>query len=401
MGVRSEEMQLRNFVWLVKFFPWVGLRRFLSCRIQLLVERQGMPGTMQVMRHKPLPEWLVETIKQGKGEGRGWFHVYLDNFFSGEKVVRGEEQKIAEHLQAEVEQAWNRAGVLSSEKKKVTGREQVQELGAQFDGDARLLGVSSSRLLRLFQTTCVLLSKRRFPRKWLQVVLGRWVHVLQFRRAGMASLHRVWKWLSNKKISCSQYLRARRELATLLLGSCLFHTFLGASVSNTATVSDASGKGGAVGQSTKLTEEGQDFVRALTKTAEGCPRVPILVLSLFNGIGGAFRAYDLVGAEPAGLIGFDVTKPATRVPSRRWPHAVLKGDAREIDMKMVKGWLLQYPHVTQVDVWAGFPCVDLSAVKLGRLNLRGEHSGLFSEVLRVLDLLRQVFGRRFKIYSYG
>ena len=187
-------MQLRNFVWLVKFFPWVGLRRFLSCRIQLLVERQGMPGTMQVMRHKPLPEWLVETIEQGKGEGRGWFYVYLDNFFSGEKVVRGEEQKIAEHLQAEVEQAWNRAGVLSSEKKKVTGSEQVQELGAQFDGDARLLGVSSSRLLRLFQTTCVLLSKRRFPRKWLQVVLGRWVHGSQFRRAGMASLHRVWKW---------------------------------------------------------------------------------------------------------------------------------------------------------------------------------------------------------------
>ena len=120
----------------------------------------------------------------------------------------------------------------------------------------------------------------------------------------------------------------------------------------------------------------------------------------FNGIGGAFRAYDLVGAKPAGLIGFDVSKPATRVTSRRWPHAVLKGDVREIDKKMVKGWLLQYPHVTQVDVWAGFPCVDLSAVKLGRLNLRGEHSGLFSEVLRVLELLPQVFGRRSKIYFY-
>ena len=159
--------------------PAVSVMKEVS---QLLVESQGMPGTMQVMRHKPLPEWLVETIKQGKGEGRGWFHVYLDNFFSGEKVVGGEEQKIAEHLQAEVEQAWNRAGVLSSEKKKVTGSEQVQERGAQFDGDAKLLGVSSSRLLRLFQTTCVLLSKRRFPRKWLQVVFGRWVHVLQFRR---------------------------------------------------------------------------------------------------------------------------------------------------------------------------------------------------------------------------
>ena len=43
---------------------------------------------------------------------------------------------------------------------------------------------------------------------------------------------------------------------------------------------------------------------------------------------------------------------------------------------------------------------DLSAVKFGRSNLDGEQSGLFSEILRILELLRQVFGRRFKIIFF-
>ena len=131
-------------------------------------------------------------------------------------------------------------------------------------------------------------------------------------------------------------------------------------------------------------------------------KVPILVVSLFNGVGGALRAYGLVGVETMGLVSFETDKNANRVTSRRRPHAVLKGDVRPIDRNMVMGlgWLLQYPHITQVDVWAGFPCVDLSAVKFNRKNLFGQESGLFREVLRVLELLRSVFGRKFRIVFY-
>ena len=182
-----------------------------------------------------------------------------------------------------------------------------------------------------------------------------------------------------------------------MFGSPLFHTFLGASVSNVATASDASSTGGAVGRSDGLSSQGFDFCRALGQASVGCAQVPILVVSLFNGIGGAFRAYDLVGAEVCGLIGFDISKSATRVCSRRWPHALLLGDVRDIDYKMVHSWMLKFPHVIQVDLWGGFPCVDLSSVKLGRLNLRGKESGLFTEILRVIELIRQVFGRRFRV----
>ena len=123
-------------------------------------------------------------------------------------------------------------------------------------------------------------------------------------------------------------------------------------------------------------------------------------LFLFNGIGGAFHAYDLVGASPVALVAFDISEAACRVTSRRWPHAVVLGDVRRIDRKMVHGWLLRYPHVEQVDFWAGFPCTDLNSVKANRLHLQGSESGLFSEVLRVLELLLQVFGRNFPIYYF-
>lgn len=367
---------------------------------QQLLDAHGLPGHLQVRRTRPLPNWLTQALSQSKETSRAWYHVYLDNFFSGEKVPQGGEGEDGKRLHAEAEAAWASAGVVSSEKKRVVGAECVQELGALLDGKSRLLGAAGGRLQKLIQSTCLVLSKRVMPRKWVQVILGRWVHVLQFRRAGMAGLHWVWKYTSNRALSPKQLVQVRRELCMLMAGSCLFHTFLGAGVSGVTTASDASGRGGAVGKSTWLSPVGQDFCRSLSVSSSGCRKVPILVISLFNGIGGAFRAYDLLGVEPMGLIGYDISKPASRVCSRRWPHAILGGDVREITKEKVFEWFLKFPHVEQVDLWGGFPCVDLSAVRYGRKNLDGPQSGLFREILRVLELLRQVYGRRFRIFFF-
>lgn len=367
---------------------------------QNLLSRHGLAQERLISRTRPLPVWLVEVLEVAKNTVRSWFHVYLDNFFSGERLGPGEIGGGAAELHCSAEEAWAQAGVISSEKKRVVNAQQVQELGARFDGSTKVLGVSAERMVKLLQTTCLVLSRRRVPRKWLQVVAGRWVHVLQFRRAGMSIAQVIWKWIGGKYVSADQQLKARRELCLLMLGSCLFHTFLGAEVSDVATASDASGTGGAVGRSDELSEVGKDFCRSLGRSPVLGVKLPYLVVSLFNGIGGAFRAYDLVGVEPTALIGYDLSKTANRITARRWPHAVLGGDVREIDRKVVFGWLLQYPHIEEVHLWGGFPCVDLSAVKLGRSNLDGEQSGLFSEILRILELFRQVFGRRFKIIFF-
>ena len=71
----------------------------------------------------------------------------------------------------------------------------------------------------------------------------------------------------------------------------LLHTHLGASVSNLASASDASGTGRAVGAASALTSAGEDFASCTLSEGHGPVKAPLLVVSLFNGIGGAFRAY--------------------------------------------------------------------------------------------------------------
>ena len=124
---------------------------------QSLLDAQGLPGQLQVRRTRPLPSWLTPTLEEAKASTRAWFHVYLDNFFAGEKVAKGEHGEHAIALHQEAERAWSSAGVLSSEKKRVVGEESVQELGAWVDGHSKMLGGSSERVLRLLRTTCVVL----------------------------------------------------------------------------------------------------------------------------------------------------------------------------------------------------------------------------------------------------
>ena len=54
---------------------------------------------------------------------------------------------------------------------------------------------------------------------------------------------------------------------------------------------------------------------------KGC--IPVLLISLFNGIGGAFRCYDILGVEPLGRIAVELDAAANRVTQRRWPGVEL------------------------------------------------------------------------------
>jgi len=68
-----------------------------------------------------------------------------------------------------------------------------------------------------------------------------------------------------------------------------------------------------------LTALGRDFLVASEKLerARGSGLAPVLILSLFNGIGGAFRAYDLAGITPMGRIAVDIDEAANRVTLKR------------------------------------------------------------------------------------
>ena len=73
---------------------------------------------------------------------------------------------------------------------------------------------------------------------------------------------------------------------------------------------------------------------------------------------------------------------------------------REIDEAVVRKWMYEYPHVTEVHIWGRFPCVDLSAVKYMRKNLRGSQSSLLHELILAIKLVRQVFGFKTRVLCF-
>ena len=236
------------------------------------------------------------------------------------------------------------------------------------------MGISPERMLKLAQTTLYVLGRYALNRKMLQVVAGRWMHAFQFRRPLMSCFDALWSYVGRSQTKRFSYDQVRRELARAVCLLPLCHTHLGAKVSNFTTASDASSKGGAVGIARSLSSEGTDFVLSSVQSYGETYEIPVLVISLFNGIGGALRCYDVLGAIPAGVIMVDICKEANRISSRRWPGAELIEDVRSITAQTVKEWRLRYTGIEEVHMWAGFPCKDLSSARSNRKNLQGDQS---------------------------
>jgi hypothetical protein len=281
------------------------------------------------------------------------------------------------------EAAWEDAGVVSSRGKRVSAARRATELGAEIHGDEKMLGVSIAKLVQLIQSTLCLVCQRLVNRKHLQILAGRWVFALQFRRPAMSFLQRTWELAGgNVKVTAGLRCAIKRELLNLVSCSFLLHCNLGASISKHVVATDASELGGAVGFTTQLSSAGQDFVQANRKLERSPDSqvIPLLVISLFNGIGGSFRAFDIIGVEPMGRIAVELDDGANRVTSRRWPNTIFVKDVKLVTRAEVRKWSLKFLKVKEIHLWGGFPCTDLSAVKFNRLNLlevRAVFSGKF------------------------
>ena len=347
-----------------------------------------------MIRGKPIPGFMVQSMREAGQTLKPWWHVYLDNFCVGQRVARENHEDIEQGniLHSSAEAAWQRAGIISSKKKRVVEANEVEELGALVNGSGKTLGISGTRLFKLLLTTFYVIGEPLLSRKSLQILAGRWVHALQFRRAGMTTLEHVWQFISKKKVGSKVSYQVRRELLQLCCLAPLLNTSLDASIAKVITASDASERAGAVGIARELRTEGIDFGRAMKLAPQEPGNAPILVISLFNGIGGCYRCYDIIGIQPAGMIAVECHGPANRIVSRRWPGAKLVKDVKLVDEEMVRGWALEFPEVLEVHLWAGFPCTDLSAVRAGRKGLQGPASGLFYEIPRITSLIKSKFG---------
>ena len=211
-----------------------------------LLLRQGLHLQNQIKKGRSVPPWLNEVLATSRRTSRFWWHVYLDNFCAGERRLPTQSERLGRQCHEEAEQAWSRAGVLSSAKKKKAAVARIEELGAEINSDRRSLGVTLERWLGILQVTMFLLSKDYMTKKDLQVVLGRWTFMMQFRRPAMAVFDQVWGMASGTmKKKKATAAGSRRELFTAMCISPVLFTSLGAGISPCITASDDSGTGGA------------------------------------------------------------------------------------------------------------------------------------------------------------
>ena len=287
-------------------------------------------------------------------------------------------------------------GVLSSQKKKVVDAARVQELRAALEGEEGFFGPSAERLLKLVQVTWMVVRGTGLKRKWVQVVAGRWVHVLSFRRPGMVIFDKLWKYISLDYAAVALEDYVRSELVNAMCLCLLFQTNWRTGVSPCTTASDASMSGGAVGMSEELTAAGKDFAAADTRSDQ-VVKVPIVIVSLFNGIGCAFRCYDACGVVPEVAVSYEVSQEANRVVARRWPRVIIEKDVRDLTLDVIGEWKFKYPNVEAIHIWGGFPCVDLSSAKAFRKNLAGPGSSLFWALVRIIKDVRKVYGFGFPV----
>ena len=370
----------------------VGVMQEIS---ENLLSTRGLHSINQISRGRALPPWMNSILDEAGEQNCSWWHVYLDNYAGGERITPGDTAAGALQCHELVERAWESAGVVSSAKKRVTAAREATELGAEINGDHKTLGVSTGKLVKVIQATLWMLSRRFLNRKHAQILAGRWIFILQFRRPAMGYLQKTWKFIGSKTPLTAQLREiVKQEFLCLISVAPLLHCNLGAGVSDFVLCTDASESGGSVELGTELTKQGRDFVEAAEhqEKVRGAGVTPILIVSLFNGIGGAFRSYDMLGLEPMGRIAVDIDESANRVTSRRWPGCIMVKDIRSIDRTLVRSWSLKFLRVEEIHLWAGWPCVDLSSVKFGRANLEGPQSSLFWEIPRVRDLFAQEFG---------
>ena len=364
----------------------VGIMQMASRELMRLA---SLPPGMELHKRSLVPHWFVDLLPTCKGS-LAWWQVYLDNFMA--TVVRqGPPEGLDQHLHVGALDSWLDAGVLCSQDKNVYSAPIATELGVQIHGPLGLVGASIDRIFRAVLAGWKLISGSLSPIRTVQVVLGRWIFILQYRRPAMAVLSRSWDYINSKGRKLGTWKTLCAELVRLMCLSPLLQFDLKCPFSDLVTCSDASEKGGAAAASTGLTGPGRELETRLSSSSLDPLSVELLVVSAFNGIGGCFRAYDLAGVRPCALVSIEIDPAARRVVRNLWPHALEVADVQDVDREMIREWANMFPRVTEVHAWGGFPCVHLSSARSDRMNLEGEGSNLFFKLVEVIELLEETY----------
>ncbi|CAK0900771.1 unnamed protein product [Prorocentrum cordatum] len=380
-------------------------------RVALLGRPAGaaLPADLEWRRDRPIPAAAAAPLSH---EGpREWWSAYIDDFDNCETA--GCKEALAKvgtpgRLQALMRGSYQRNAIPIGVDKANQRQLLVTRMGVEVDGISGRAANNPIKNVQLYSLTMWLLTKEnphREPAPHSRGTLGEGARVSTSSLRGV-QLGVGADWLGPYCVDQGQPGRADAQLPTDAPRS----TNLRAATTSVVSCSDASEGGAGMCTAVGLAEGAAKFLASLgspetwghriasytgscsiepTRIAPGAPP-RVLLVSLFDGIGGAAVSLVRAGFDIVGYMGSEVDKGARRVLRSRWPGLIELGPVEEIHDRQLEARAMFQDRIVAVVVAGGSPCQDTSGVNADRQGAHGARSGLFKRIPKVVSALALV-----------
>ena len=115
----------------------------------------------------------------------------------------------------------------------------------------------------------------------------------------------------------------------------------------------------------------------------------MVLVGVFDGIGGAMRALELLQISPAVYISIETDSECVNVVSRAWPQAKHLGDLEQITDSQLQE-VLQNKKLSRGLITGGFPCQPFSGLNPGRASFEDPRSEMLPLMIELVKRLREV-----------
>ncbi|CAK0795565.1 unnamed protein product [Prorocentrum cordatum] len=345
---------------------------------------RGLPPSQEITRRRRLPFSVEKPCPPA------WM-VYIDNLGVAEVVGKSEATTLrgtVPELISEARACYAAAGSPGSPAKDIHRVPRATTLGELIDGVEGVRRPPAGYLTEMASLTLWTLSKKRASMRLVRILLGRWVRVHCFRRPLAASFAYAWKWLGKPRTGGRFSVSVVEDLLMCLALSGLCVADLRLEVDPLVTASDASEAAGAVVYGYALSDRGRALAERRQRPANAACEEETALVTVFDGIGGGRRAFDILGLVPAVHLSFEVDPTAVRVARRSYPSTQHLGDVTEADPAALAALLRARGRVSRVLVVGGFPCQVFAGLNVARQGLDDPRAGLVDHMVRIVDGLR-------------
>eukprot|EP00438_Fugacium_kawagutii_P010394 Skav220394 [mRNA] locus=scaffold639:248658:258388:- [translate_table: standard] len=385
---RDGSTYLSSAVLPMGFSSSVGIMQHIHRRLALWSPRAGagLNAALEVRRDRPWPEL---------GDDCPAWCLYLDD----STLLRKIEAQVAETLvgksqqeQDDLRRAYQYWGIPFNSKKAVEECLSAERLGAYLDGDRGRIGVTAKRTLECLGLSAWVLGQGQVSKKTLQVLAGKEIHCLQFRRPLMSVYDEIWKLIAGPEDYPYLTVKLVNEIVTSMCLSPLRFTDWRAGIDPQVMASDASESGGGFVMASKLSESGVALV--LKPDERQKTRTGVVVFDFFAGIGGLLRSLERAGLEWEHHVVIESDRQCRRCIRRTWPSASEYTDVQTLTREDMARELDKVENLGLVVAGGGSPCQGLSKLSSQRQHFKDARSKLFFDFSERVEELKSLVAER-------